>query len=146
MGQERLRQPRSEISTPNFLAAALMRRHALSRSASLTPSTCMNRATAFRTCLASIKGSFRSLANANDELGRSFFFDVLNVGDFLARSGRFAAVAFLVLLFAVCFLIVDKARLLCPSSDSVDVAVSRAERRLHHLLVYLKVQQNITAW
>src|ERR1700677_2230402 len=81
-----------------------MRRHALSRSASLTSSTCMNRAIAFRTCLASIKGSFRSEAKANDESGRRSFCAALNVEDFVVA--RVAVVAFLVLLFAAFFLVV----------------------------------------
>jgi len=110
---ESSRQPPSEISTSNFLAAALMRRHALSRSASLTSLTCMNREIAFLTCFASIKGSFRSLSNANAESGSLSFFAALNAEDFAVAPGeRLAAVAFLVLPFVVFFLIVDNAHLL----------------------------------
>ena len=50
---------------PVALAAARIRFHARSRSASLTPSTWSNRAIALRTCRASVSGSLRSLGNAN---------------------------------------------------------------------------------
>jgi hypothetical protein len=66
------RQPRSEISTSNLRAAARIRRHARSRSASLTPSTWLNLARAFRTWRASQIGSLRSLGNANSESGNRF--------------------------------------------------------------------------
>src|SRR5438445_9683877 len=59
------RHPCTWISTPNLRAAARMRRHAASRSASVTPSTWSNRAMALRTWLASFNGSLRSLGNAN---------------------------------------------------------------------------------
>ena len=59
------RQPRAEICTPYLRAALRMRRQAASRSASLTPSTWSNRATALRTCRASLSGSLRCSGNAN---------------------------------------------------------------------------------
>src|SRR5579864_194440 len=59
------RQPLASTFTPNFLAAARMRLHAASRSDSLTPSTWSKRAIALRTCLASFRGSLRSLGKAN---------------------------------------------------------------------------------
>src|SRR5207244_1821269 len=52
-------------STPYLRAAARMRRHAASRSASLTPSTWSKRAMALRTWRASFSGSLRSFGNAN---------------------------------------------------------------------------------
>src|SRR5207244_12926027 len=59
-------------STPYFRAAARIRRHAASRSASLTPSTWSKRAIALRTCRASFSGSLRSFGNANVERGIRF--------------------------------------------------------------------------
>jgi len=59
------RQPRAEISTPYLRAALRMRRHAASRSASLTPSTWSKRGTALRTWRASLSGSLRCFGNAN---------------------------------------------------------------------------------
>src|SRR3982074_1328739 len=61
----RERQPFACTSTPYFLAAARMRRHAESRSVSLTPSTWSKRAMALRTCPASLSGSLRSFGKAN---------------------------------------------------------------------------------
>jgi hypothetical protein len=58
-------QPRASMSTPNFRAAARIRRQAASRSLSLTPCTWLKRATAFRTCSASPIGSFSCDGNAN---------------------------------------------------------------------------------
>src|SRR5947209_7023595 len=58
------RQPFASISTPNLRAAVRIRRHAASRSLSLTPSTWSKRATALRTCRASFSGSLRSFGKA----------------------------------------------------------------------------------
>src|SRR2546430_3810374 len=59
------RQPLALTSTPYLRAAVRMRRHAASRSASLTPSTWSKRAIALRTWRASFSGSLRSFGNAN---------------------------------------------------------------------------------
>ena len=73
------RQPLALTSTPYLRAAARMRRHAASRSASLTPSTWSNRAIALRTWLASFNGSLRSFGNAKVERDILFLRRVVTV-------------------------------------------------------------------
>jgi hypothetical protein len=57
-------QESSATSTPKCSAAALMLANAWSRSASVTSFTWSKRASAVRTCLASVSGSFRFSGNA----------------------------------------------------------------------------------
>src|SRR2546429_161567 len=77
------RQPLALTSTPYLRAAVRMRRHAASRSLSLTPSTWSKRAIALRTWRASLSGSLRSLGNANVWAGIRFFCFTLRPGDFV---------------------------------------------------------------
>src|ERR1700682_6394843 len=77
----RERQPLALTSTPYFRAAVRIRRHAASRSDSLTPSTWSKRAMALRTCLASFSGSLRSLGNANVPDAIRFFCLALRAGE-----------------------------------------------------------------
>ena len=74
---KRSRQSLADTPTSYFLAAARIFFHALSRSASVTPSTWSNRAMAFRTCLASLSGSFRSSGKAKFASDIRFFWAVL---------------------------------------------------------------------
>jgi hypothetical protein len=84
------RHPRALTSTPNFRAAVRIRRHAASRSASVTPSTWSKRAMALRTCLASLSGSLRFLVNAKVVERIRFCCRVLKPCDFLAMRAPLA--------------------------------------------------------